>query len=209
MRKVSIAGSALMGVLLLAPLAVAAEGETLLYARYLDERQAESGLERLADAQAEGAVVVKAGAFIVKQMNAKLRIEKLRAISPTAGALIDGVLGVLTRSPGSLQRCPDPGDEPLTLRACPEQENAYLTLAALGVPKSTVIRIRNSFPWWYTGYTADEAAIIVVVPPEHAHVLITRLRRTQVIDIIGYAIPPERIDRARELLVPAPAAGER
>jgi hypothetical protein len=194
---------ALTTTLLVSSSAVAGDGETLLYARYLDPDAAGIALERIADAQEEGALSVKAGAFIIKRPKGRLRIDRWRPThSLTAGAMIEGLIGVLNRSPGKLQSCPDEPDEALTLRSCPGQENAYLTLAAVGVPKPTVMRIRNSFPWWYTGYTADEAAILLVVPPGQVQTLINRLRRTQVMDIIGYTVSSEKIQLAQELLQP-------
>jgi hypothetical protein len=195
--------STLTAALLLSSAAVAADSETLLYARYLDEDTAGIALDRIADAQEEGALSVKAGAFIIKHPKGRLRVQRWRPThSMTAGALIEGLIGVLNKSPGKLVSCPDQPDEPMSLRSCPEQENAYLTLAALGVPKPTVMRIRNSFPWWYTGYTADEAAIILVVPPGQVSALINRLRRTQVMDIIGYTLSSEKLQLAQEILQP-------
>jgi hypothetical protein len=188
---------------LLAPVAMAAEPETLLYARYLDESNAWDGLDVIADAQEQGALWVKAGAFVTKQ-GSGLRIERWKpTASITAGAMIDGLVGVLKRSPGQLQKCPVERDEPMMLRSCPEQKDAFVTLAAIGVPKATVMRIRNSFPYWYSGYTADEAAILMVVSPEQLPGLLKKLRKTRVMDIIGYTVSGERLELAREVLQPA------
>jgi hypothetical protein len=117
--------------------------------------------------------------------------------------MIEGLVEVLKRSPGKLQSCPVDADEPLTLRACPEQKDAYLTLAAFGIPKTTVMRIRNSFPYWYSGYSADEAAIIMVVPPDQLPELLKKLRTTRVMDIIAYTVSSQRLEYANDLLQPA------
>jgi hypothetical protein len=199
----TIGWSTVAALLLMSPVAVAADGETLLYARYLDQDNADIALNRIADAQEEGALSVKAGAYIQKRAKSRLRVERWRpSASLTAGALIEGLIGVLNRSPGKLVSCPETDEGPMALHSCPEQKDAYLTLAALGVPKPTVMRIRNSFPWWYTGYTADEAAIILVVPPDQVQSLINRLRRTQVMDIIGYTVSGDKLQLAQELLQP-------
>jgi hypothetical protein len=201
-RKIqTLWGLGLAGLMLVVPLAARAESETLLYARYLDERAASFGLDKIADAQEEGALTVKAGAYLLK--SGKLKVERFKPnASVTATALIDGLIGVLSRSPGKLVACPDDDNEPMALRSCPEQKDAFMTLAAMGVPKPTVMRIRNSFPWWYSGYTADEAAIILVVPADQVGGLISRLRRTKVMDIIGYTVSAERIQMMQETLQP-------
>jgi hypothetical protein len=186
-----------------AAVAAAVESETLLYARYLGEQHAWDGLDVIADAQEQGGLSLKAGAFIVKQ-SSKLRIEKWKpTASITAAAIIDGVLGVLKRSPGQLQKCTPARDEAMMLRSCPEQQDGFVTLAALGIPKATVMRIRNSFPYWYSGYTADEAAIIMVVAPEQVPALLNKLRKTRVMDIIGYTVSATQLEQARDLLQPA------
>jgi len=198
----AICGSGLAG-LLLSPVALAAEAETLLYARYLDQASAWDGLDVIADGQEGGTLRVKAGAYLTKR-SSKLLIEKWRpTASKTAAAMIEGLVEVLKRSPGRLQSCPVETDEPLALRACPEQKDAYLTLATFGIPKATVMRIRNSFPYWYSGYSADEAAIIMVVPPEQLMDLLKKLRKTRVMDIIAYTVPAERVAYAGDLLQPA------
>jgi hypothetical protein len=204
----AICGSYLAGMLL-SPVALAAEAETLLYVRYLDQPSAWDGLDVIADGQEAGTLQVKAGAFLTKR-SSKLHIEKWRpTATPTAGAMIEGLVEVLKRSPGKLQSCPVEADEPMMLRACPEQKDAYLTLAAFGVPKATVMRIRNSFPYWYSGYSADEAAIIMVVPPDQIPELMKKLRKTRVMDIIGYTVSADRLEYAQDLLQPAQPAGLR
>jgi hypothetical protein len=198
----AICGSCLAGMLL-SPVALGAEAETLLYVRYLDQPSAWDGLDVIADGQEGGTLLVKAGALLTKR-SSKLHVEKWRpSASATAAAMIEGLVEVLKRSPGKLQSCPVDADEPLTLRACPEQKDAYLTLAAFGVPKATVMRIRNSFPYWYSGYSADEAAIIMVVPPDQLPELLNKLRKTRVMDIIGYTVSAHRLELARDLLQPA------
>jgi hypothetical protein len=199
----AICGSYLAGMLL-SPVALGAEAETLLYVRYLDQPSAWDGLDVIADGQEGGTLVVKAGAFLTKR-SSKLHIEKWRPTgSVTASAMIEGLAEVLKRSPGKLQSCPQvDADEPMMLRACPEQKDAYLTLAAFGVPKATVMRIRNSFPYWYSGYSADEAAIIMVVPPDQIPELMKKLRKTRVMDIIGYTVSANRLEYAQDLLQPA------
>jgi hypothetical protein len=205
----AICGSCLAG-LLLSPVALGAEAETLLYARYLDQPSAWDGLDVIADGQEGGTLRVKAGAYLTKR-SSKLLIEKWRpTATSTAAAMIEGLVEVLKRSPGKLQSCGVDMDEPLALRAsCPEQKDAYLTLAAFGIPKATVMRIRNSFPYWYSGYSADEAAIVMVVPPGQVPELVKKLqKKTRVMDLIAYTVPVERIEYARDQLL-QPAAGVR
>jgi hypothetical protein len=198
----AICGSCLAGMLL-SPVALGAEAETLLYARYLDQSSAWDGLDVIADGQEGGTLRVKAGAFLTKR-SSKLLIERWRpAATKTAATMIEGLLEVLKRSPGKLQSCPVDSDEPLALRACPEQKDAYLTLAAFGIPRTTVMRIRNSFPYWYSGYSADEAAINMVVPPDQLPELLKKLRATRVMDIIAYTVSSQRLEYANDLLQPA------
>jgi len=204
-RLRTITGGALAGALLaVSPAVPAAEPETLVYARYLDERTASSGIEKIRIAQAEG-LDIRAGSVVTRQTRGRLKVKKWHSKSVTAAAVVDGLIGVLAISPGKVQSCPDWEEAPLTLNACPEAGSAYLTLATVGVPKETVMRIRNSFPWWHSGYSADEAAITLVIPQSHLPELVSRLRKTQVVEIVAYTIPAYVTAQAQDLLQPAAA----
>jgi hypothetical protein len=204
-----ISGGALAGALLaVSPAIAAAEPETLVYARYLDERTASSGIEKIRLAQQEG-LDIRAGSVIARQTKGRLKVKKWRAKSVTAAAVVDGLIGVLSMSPGRVQSCPDWEEAPLSLNACPEAGTAYVTLATVGVPKETVMRIRNSFPWWHSGYSADEAAITLVIPQSHLQELVSRLRKTQVVEIVAYTIPSYLTAQAQDLLQPPTAASPR
>ena len=65
------------------------------------------------------------------------------------------------------------------------------------------MRIRNSFPYWYSGYSADEAAIVMVVPPGQLPELVKKLQKTRVMDIIAYTVSSQRLEYANDLLQPA------